>query len=158
MSTRQIGIRNRNHQVHQEKHFGSRSRDLWILVGRFKISIRRIHVITKGPSPYLFIINLQRSFIPQINGVPAYDVWEGLSIDIKRIFVRQIAGHLQDLFSIRFEQGGSLYSTPSTNEFTVGKIVATPFYRALDGVVRIPEGMERTDIECRKIPFLVGPT
>jgi len=67
-------------------------RGLWIPVGRFKISIRRIHVITKNPSH--IVLNMQRSFIPQINGVQTYAVWEDLSIDIKRVCVRQVVGYL----------------------------------------------------------------
>jgi hypothetical protein len=44
------------------------------------------------------------------------------------------------MFLLRFEQAGSLYqSSLGSDEFFVGPIISTPFYRALDGVVRIPD-------------------
>ena len=40
------------------------------------------------------------------------------------------------MFALCFDRAGSLYlSSP----ITVGPIVSTPFYRALDGFVRVPD-------------------
>jgi hypothetical protein len=59
---------------------------------------------------------------------------------VKESVVSQVADHLMAIFAFRFDRAGSLYlSEHSENGVIVGPIVSTPFYRALDGVVRIPD-------------------
>lgn len=70
---------------------------------------------------------------------------------VKERVVAQVAEHLKAIFALRFDRAGSLYlsesdcvrsetsTRPETEKesgFVVGPIVSTPFYRALDGVVR----------------------
>lgn len=70
-------------------------------------------------------------------GKTAAELWPTLSLKAKCIIVNQIGLHFCALFQCRFSQAGSLYQTPS-GDFYVGPIVSTPFYRALDGLVRFP--------------------
>ena len=76
----------------------------------------------------------------QVPGFSASEKWETLSVIVKESVVSQVAEHLMAMFAIRFDCAGSPYlSAHSEIGFTVGPIVSTPFYRALDGVVRIPD-------------------
>ena len=60
-------------------------------------------------------------------------------MNVKKRVVLQVAEYLMAMFALRFEKAGSLYI--SSNEVIVGPIISTPFYRALDGVVRLPQGL-----------------
>ena len=58
------------------------------------------------------------------------------------------------MFALRFDCAGSLYLfPPSERGVVVGPIVSTPFYRALDGVVRIPDADVTPDTELLRGPF-----
>ena len=59
-------------------------------------------------------------------------------MNVKERVVLEVAEHPMSMFSLRFETVGSLYI--SSDEFVVGPIVSTPFYHAIDGVVRLPQG------------------
>ena len=60
---------------------------------------------------------------------------------LKQVTVSDVAGHIIQLFRLRFEIGGSLYSAHDGKIF-VGPIVSTPFYRALDGIIRFHEPVD----------------
>ncbi|KAJ3831856.1 hypothetical protein F5878DRAFT_45819 [Lentinula raphanica] len=94
--------------------------------------------------------------LEKITGVPASEVWETLPFEKKEIVVNEVAEHIIQLFGLRFEKAGSLYKTAERGEqeFTVGPIVSTPFYRALDGFVRFPDSPD-SNIQLRKFrgPF-----
>lgn len=76
----------------------------------------------------------------QVPGFSASEKWETLPVIVKESVVSQVADHLMAIFTFRFDCAGSLYlSEHSENGIIVGPIVSTPFYRALDGVVRIPD-------------------
>lgn len=78
----------------------------------------------------------------KVPGVPANTKWDTLPVNVKERVVSQIAQCLEAMFALRFERAGSLYlSSPSRHEVYVGPIVSTPFYRAIDGVVRIPDAV-----------------
>jgi hypothetical protein len=87
----------------------------------------------------------------QIIGIPASDVWDTLSSELKEIVVSEVADHIIQIFRLRFGTGGSLYTGTDKKAF-VGPIVAIPFYRALDGVVRLPEPVNRA-FELHRAPF-----
>ncbi|KAJ7442127.1 hypothetical protein B0H11DRAFT_495506, partial [Mycena galericulata] len=67
------------------------------------------------------------------------------------VVVSEVADCIIQLFRFRSKTGGSLYNGPDGNAF-VGPIVATPFYRALDGVVRFAEPVDR-DLAVYRGPF-----
>jgi len=76
---------------------------------------------------------------------------------VKESVVSQVADYLMAIFALRFERAGSLYlSARSESGFVVGPIVSTPFYRALDGVVRIPDAdaTSRAELFRFRGPFL----
>ena len=76
----------------------------------------------------------------QVPGFSASEKWETISMIVKERVVSQVADHLMAIFALRFDCAGSLYLSPhSKSAIIVGPIVSTPFYRALDGVVRIPD-------------------
>lgn len=79
----------------------------------------------------------------KLPGVSADDVWESLAMHVKERVVLQVAEYLMAMFALRFETAGSLYI--SSDEVVVGPIISTPFYRALDGVVRLPQGLSPDD-------------
>lgn len=74
--------------------------------------------------------------------------WNDLSHEKKKTIVAQIAEHLASIFSLRFSTAGSLYfssddisggngllnsPTVDSQEYSVGPVVSSPFYRSLDG-------------------------
>lgn len=60
-------------------------------------------------------------------------------MSVKERVVSRIAQYFKVMFGLRFDRAGSPYlSSPSGNDVSIGPIVSTPFYRALDGVVRVP--------------------
>jgi hypothetical protein len=73
-----------------------------------------------------------------MKGVPANTVWKDLKLPAKETFIRDVARSLLALFKVRFQKAGSLYPATGTS-IRVGPLITTPFYRALDGVVRFPE-------------------
>lgn len=95
----------------------------------------------------------------QILGVPASAVWDTLPFEKKQVVVAEVAECILQLFHLRFDTGGSLYHEPgsSANSFIVGPVVSTPFYRALDGVVRFPNQSIAPDLRRYRGPFL-SPT
>lgn len=69
-------------------------------------------------------------------------------MEIKERVVIQVAEHLADLFSLRFEKAGSIYCIPSASEslspsvswtasdaYEIGPVVTGPFFRSLDGIL-----------------------
>lgn len=61
-------------------------------------------------------------------------------MDVKERVVTQVADYLMEIFALRFDHAGSLYlSSTSESNIVVGPIISTPFYRALDGFVRVPD-------------------
>jgi len=56
---------------------------------------------------------------------------------MQSVTVSDIARYILEMSSHRFAAGGSLYRSPETGVYTVGPIIATPYYRALDGEVRV---------------------
>jgi len=74
-------------------------------------------------------------------------------VEVKKTVVSQIAHHLLQIFSLRFERAGSLYLTRPSTQFHVGPIVSTPFYRALDGFVRILDTRGSHNINHNRGPF-----
>ena len=93
------------------------------------------------------------SYTIKVKGTSASEHWDDLSEDIKKIVVSQIARHLLEIFSLRFESAGSLYLSPLSPDFVVGPIVSTPFYRALDGVVRVPDTPISQTVDPNRGPF-----
>jgi len=86
-----------------------------------------------------------------MKGVPANTVWKDLKLPAKEMFIRDVARSLLALFKIRFQQAGSLYSATGTS-IRVGPLITTPFYRALDGVVRFPD-RDPLDLSQFRGPF-----
>ncbi|KAF7373377.1 Kinase-like protein [Mycena sanguinolenta] len=96
-------------------------------------------------------VGLEYMILEKVNGVSASDVWDTLPLKLKRVTVSEIADCLIQLFRLRFDTSGSLYNGPDGKQF-VGPIVSIPFYRALDGVVRLPQPVHR-DIAIYRGPF-----
>ncbi|KAJ7929011.1 hypothetical protein B0H13DRAFT_2542885, partial [Mycena leptocephala] len=96
-------------------------------------------------------VGLEYMILEKIIGIPASDVWDTLSSELKEIVVSEVADHIIQIFRLRFGTGGSLYTGTDKKTF-VGPIVAIPFYRALDGVVRLPEPVNRA-FELHRAPF-----
>jgi hypothetical protein len=90
-----------------------------------------------GPVIWMYSI---LTLVLKVPGIPANKQWDTLPMNVKERVVSHVAEHLRAMFALRFERAGSLYlSSPSRNEVYVGPIVSTPFYRAVDGVVRTPD-------------------
>ncbi|KAF8962288.1 hypothetical protein BDZ97DRAFT_1599750, partial [Flammula alnicola] len=101
---------------------------------------------TRIPVPTVYAWNSDASnpvgaeymIMQKVPGFSASEKWETLSLIVKESVTSQVADHLMAIFALRFECVGSLYlSACSESGITVGPIISTPFYRALDGVVRI---------------------
>ncbi|KAJ4501000.1 hypothetical protein C8R41DRAFT_749818 [Lentinula lateritia] len=104
-------------------------------------------------------VGLEYMILEKILGVPASAVWDTLPFEKKQVVVAEVAECILQLFHLRFDTGGSLYHEPgsSANSFIVGPVVSTPFYRALDGVVRFPNQSIAPDLRRYRGPFL-SPT
>jgi hypothetical protein len=94
----------------------------------------------------------------KVPGFPASDQWETLSTDVKERVVSEVAEHLIAIFALSFNHAGSLYlSSFSENDYVVGPgpIVSTPFYRAIDGVVRVrdAEATSMNELSSFRGPF-----
>ncbi|KAJ6476226.1 hypothetical protein C8R45DRAFT_1009263 [Mycena sanguinolenta] len=96
-------------------------------------------------------VGLEYMILGKISGVSASDVWDTLPLELKQLTVCEVADYVLQLFRLRFDTGGSLYNSPDGKQF-VGPIVSIPFYRALDGVVRLPRPVDR-DIATYRGPF-----
>ena len=82
------------------------------------------------------------TLVLKLPGTSANKQWDTLPKNVKERVVSQVAEYLRAMFTLRFERAGSLYlSSPSGSEAYVGPIVSTPFYRAIDGVVRVPDAV-----------------
>jgi hypothetical protein len=57
------------------------------------------------------------------------------------------------MFSHRFEQAGTLYRSSTSDKFFVGPIISAPFYRALDGFVRIDDASLLSALSHSRSPF-----
>ena len=86
-------------------------------------------------------------------GVAADSVLESLSRDAMLRLIVEVAAYSQELFSLRFEQAGSLYQSSASSEFFVGPIISSPFYRALDGFVRFDNASPECDFSPFRGPF-----
>ncbi len=90
----------------------------------------------------------------QVPGFSASDKWDTLSLDVKELMVSQVADHLMEIFTLRFDCAGSLYlSAQDESGFVVGPIVSTPFFHAIDGVVRAPESDADVELSGFRGPF-----
>jgi hypothetical protein len=89
----------------------------------------------------------------KIRGTPASRVWGDLPEEVKKTVVSQIARYSLEIFSLRFESTGSLYLSPLSPQFLIGPIIRAPFYRALDGVVRVPDAPIPTIADPKRGPF-----
>ncbi|EDR02793.1 uncharacterized protein LACBIDRAFT_308054 [Laccaria bicolor S238N-H82] len=83
-------------------------------------------------------VGVEYMIMEKLPGISASNVWDNLPIKVKERVVFEVAEHLMAMFALRFETAGSLYI--SSEEIVVGPIVSGPFYRALDGVRRLPPG------------------
>ncbi|KAM4057440.1 phosphotransferase enzyme family protein [Hirsutella rhossiliensis] len=122
-------------------------------------TLRYIASHTSVPVPSVSVWNADASnpvgaeymIMQKIPGVPAFDNWQTLPVDIKESVVVQVAEHLAALFSIRFDKAGSLYCVPSASKsssssvsstasdgYEVGPIVTGPFFHSLDGILDYP--------------------
>ncbi|KAJ7652127.1 hypothetical protein DFH06DRAFT_1331335 [Mycena polygramma] len=88
----------------------------------------------------------------KIEGISASEVWDTLPMDLKKVTVSDVAHCILQLYALRFFTGGSLYNDAEGNT-VVGPIVATPFYRALDGFVRLPNEADRYALSEYRGPF-----
>ncbi|KAG2154085.1 hypothetical protein DEU56DRAFT_772851 [Suillus clintonianus] len=122
---------------------------------------KMIAAFTNVPVPRIYAWNSDASnpvgaeymILDKVKGTPASQNWGDLSEAIKKTVVTQIAHYLLEICSLRFESAGSLYLSPLSPHFVVGPIVSTPFYRALDGVVRIPNAPVSQDVDSNRGPF-----
>ncbi|KAF9224654.1 hypothetical protein BS17DRAFT_703073 [Gyrodon lividus] len=119
---------------------------------------------TQIPVPQVYAWNSDASnpvgaeymIMQKVPGTPANKGWDTLSMSVKERVVSQVADHLRAMSALRFDHAGALYlSSPSRNDVYVGPIVSTPFYRALDGVVRVPDAelQLRTELSKYRGPF-----
>ena len=60
---------------------------------------------------------------------------------------------MSQIFSLRFKSAGSLYLDSVSPHFIVGPIISTPFYRALDGRVRVPSASLTRNANPNRGPF-----
>jgi hypothetical protein len=89
----------------------------------------------------------------EVKGTPASLNWGDLSEEVKKTVVSQVARYFLEIFSLRFESAGSLYLSPLSPQFLIGPIIGTPFYRALDGVVRVPDAPISKNVDPNRGPF-----
>lgn len=89
----------------------------------------------------------------KVSGVPADSVLETLSGDAVKRLIADVATYQHEMFSLRFEQAGSLYHSLASDKFAVGPIISTPFYRALDGFVRTKDASLLSALNHLRGPF-----
>jgi hypothetical protein len=102
---------------------------------------------------YNLILSLMLVVLCKVSGVPADSVLESLSLDSVKRLIMEVATYSYEMFSHRFEQAGSLYRSSTSDKFFVGPIISTPFYRALDGVVRIDNASLLSALSHFRGPF-----
>ncbi|KIK11154.1 hypothetical protein PISMIDRAFT_123188 [Pisolithus microcarpus 441] len=89
-------------------------------------------------------------------GVSADTKWDTLSMSVKERTVSQVTEYLKAMFALRFDRAGSLYlSSPSKDDVHVGPIVSIPFFRAVDGIIRVPDAdpPSHTELSQYRGPF-----
>ncbi|KAG2369335.1 hypothetical protein BDR07DRAFT_1447628 [Suillus spraguei] len=119
------------------------------------IPVPRIHAWNSDASNP---VGAEYMILDKVKGTPASHNWENLSEEVKKTVVLQVARYFLEIFSLRFESAGSLYLSPLSSQFIVGPIISTPFYRALDGVVRVPDTPISKDIDPNRGPFSTQST
>lgn len=92
----------------------------------------------------------------KVSGVPADTVLESLSPNAVKRLIAETAMYSHEMFSHRFGQAGSLYRSSTSDKFFVGPIISTPFYRALDGFVRIDNASLLSSLSSFRGPFDTG--
>jgi hypothetical protein len=120
-----------------------------------------IAAFTNIPVPRIYAWNSDASnpvgaeymILDKVKGTPAGQNWGDLSEEVKKTVVSQVARYFLEIFSLRFESAGSLYLSPLSPQFLVGPIISTPFYRALDGVVRVPDAPISKNVDPNRGPF-----
>ncbi|KAI6028995.1 kinase-like domain-containing protein [Pisolithus marmoratus] len=101
-------------------------------------------------------VGAEYMIMQKVPGVSANTIWDTLSMDIKKRVVSQVAEYLKAMFALRFERAGALYlSSPSNDDVYVGPIVSVPFYRANDGIIRVPDAERalHTELSQYRGPF-----
>ncbi|KAG1847194.1 hypothetical protein DFJ58DRAFT_798363 [Suillus subalutaceus] len=122
---------------------------------------KMLAAFTNIPVPRIYAWNSDASnpvgaeymILDKIKGTPASNNWGNLSEEVKKTVVSQVARYFLEIFSLRFESSGSLYLSPLSPQFLVGPIISTPFYRALDGVVRVPDAPISKNVDPNRGPF-----
>ncbi|KAG2066529.1 hypothetical protein BDR04DRAFT_1081817 [Suillus decipiens] len=122
---------------------------------------KMIAAFTNIPVPRIYAWNSDASnpvgaefmILDKIKGTPASHNWDNLPEKVKKTIVSQVARYFLEIFSLRFESAGSLYLSPLLPQFQVGPIISTPFYRALDGVVRVPDVPMSKNVDPNRGPF-----
>ncbi|KAG1763962.1 hypothetical protein EDD22DRAFT_473558 [Suillus occidentalis] len=122
---------------------------------------KMIAAFTNIPVPRIYAWNSDASnpvgaeymILDKVKGTPASHNWEDLSEEVKKTVVSQVARYFLEIFSLRFESAGSLYLSPLSPQFLVGPIISTPFYRAVDGVVRVPDAPISKNVNPNRGPF-----
>lgn len=114
------------------------------------IPVPRIHAWNSDASNP---VGAEYMILDKIKGTPASHSWGDLSEEVKKTVVSQVARYFLEIFSLRFESAGSLYLSPLSPQFLVGPVISTPFYRALDGVVRVPDAPISKNDDPNRGPF-----
>ncbi|KIK34445.1 hypothetical protein CY34DRAFT_812902 [Suillus luteus UH-Slu-Lm8-n1] len=122
---------------------------------------KMIAAFTNIPVPRIYAWNSDVSnpvgaeymILDKIRGTPASHNWGDLPEDVKKTVVSQVARYFLEIFSLRFESAGSLYLSPLSPQFLIGPIIRAPFYRALDGVVRVSDAPIPTIVDPNRGPF-----
>ncbi|KAI6146761.1 hypothetical protein BKA82DRAFT_4155572 [Pisolithus tinctorius] len=107
---------------------------------------------TQIPVPQVY----SEYMIMQKVSISANTKWDTLSMNVKERVVSQVAEYLKVMFELRFDRAGALYlSSPLEDDVYVGPIVSVPFYRAADGIVRVPEAEPplHTELSQYRGPF-----
>jgi hypothetical protein len=114
----------------------------------------RVHDHAEGAYvPLEFDLVIDIVVLCKVSGVPADSVLESLSCDALKRLITEVATYSHEMFSLRFEQGGSLYHSSTPDKFFVGPIISSPFYRALDGFVRIDDPSLLSALQRFRGPF-----
>ncbi|KAI6020795.1 kinase-like domain-containing protein, partial [Pisolithus microcarpus] len=119
---------------------------------------------TQIPVPQVYAWNSDASnpagaeyiIMQKMPGVSADTKWDTLSMSVKERTVSQVTEYLKAMFALRFDRAGSLYlSSPSKDDVHVGPIVSIPFFRAVDGIIRVPDAdpPSHTELSQYREPF-----
>ena len=85
--------------------------------------------------------------------MPADSVIDSLSDAAIKQFIAEVVAYMHEMFLLCFEQAGSLYLSPTLEKFIVGPIISTPFYHALDGLVRFEDTSLISTLNRLRGPF-----